>query len=205
MKRYYFTFVTIFIIVLSSLSFADEFKNIKDGDIIFQISQSTQSNAIKLATHSKYTHIGIIFFKDKKPFVLEAVQPVRYTKLSDWIKKGKNNHYVIKRLNKNILSRKQIKKMKSIGDNFLNHDYDILFNWSDKELYCSELVWKLYKRGADIKLCELKKLKDFDLTHPTVKILMRNRYTNAPPLNEKVVSPKDIFDSEFLTDVTNQP
>ena len=30
----------------------------QNGDIIFQISQSAQSQAIQLATHSKYTHMG---------------------------------------------------------------------------------------------------------------------------------------------------
>ena len=34
---------------------------IKEGDIIFQTSTSSQSKAIQLATHSKYSHVGIIF------------------------------------------------------------------------------------------------------------------------------------------------
>ena len=33
----------------------------KAGDIIFQISKSSQSEAIQLATNSKYSHIGIIY------------------------------------------------------------------------------------------------------------------------------------------------
>ncbi|MBL4670033.1 MAG: hypothetical protein JKY30_12325 [Flavobacteriales bacterium] len=35
--------------------------NIQNGDIIFQISKSSQSKAIQLATNSKYSHMGIIY------------------------------------------------------------------------------------------------------------------------------------------------
>src|SRR5437016_1986874 len=34
---------------------------IRTGDIIFQTSLSSQSKAIQLATHSEYSHCGIIF------------------------------------------------------------------------------------------------------------------------------------------------
>jgi hypothetical protein len=33
----------------------------KNGDLIFQISTSGQSKAIQLATHSKYSHCGILY------------------------------------------------------------------------------------------------------------------------------------------------
>ena len=33
-----------------------------------------------------------------------------------------------------------------------NKDYDLYFEWSDDKIYCSELVWKIYKNGADIEL-----------------------------------------------------
>lgn len=36
----------------------------KDGDLIFQTSLSAQSMAIQLATHSSYSHCGILFKED---------------------------------------------------------------------------------------------------------------------------------------------
>src|SRR5690606_5876902 len=36
-------------------------KIIQNGDIIFQTSKSSQSQAIQLATKSKYSHMGIIY------------------------------------------------------------------------------------------------------------------------------------------------
>ena len=29
----------------------------------------------------------------------------------------------------------------------LGKDYDNLFEWSDKKIYCSELIWRAYERG----------------------------------------------------------
>ncbi len=39
------------------------------GDIIFQISRSSQSKAIQLATHSDYSHTGMLVIRNKKPYV----------------------------------------------------------------------------------------------------------------------------------------
>ncbi len=45
-----------------------------------QISRSSQSKAIQLATHSDYSHTGMLVMRNKKPYVFEAVGPVKYTR-----------------------------------------------------------------------------------------------------------------------------
>ena len=74
---------------------ADE---LRDGDLIFHTSRSAQSLAIQRATHSSYSHVGIVFLRDGKPFVLEAVATVRYTPLAQWTARGSQGTYVVKRL-----------------------------------------------------------------------------------------------------------
>ena len=54
-------------------------QSVLDGDIIFQNSDSAQTPAIQLATKSKYSHCGVLLFKDGKPFVFEAASRVRYS------------------------------------------------------------------------------------------------------------------------------
>jgi hypothetical protein len=71
---------------------------IQDGDLIFQTSESKQCEAVRIATNSKFSHCGIIFFVNGGQFVLEAVQPVKITPLEEWITHGKEHKYVIKRL-----------------------------------------------------------------------------------------------------------
>jgi hypothetical protein len=53
-------------------------KEIKNGDLIFQASLSQQSKAIQVATHSKYSHCGLIFKDGNNLFVFEAVEPVKW-------------------------------------------------------------------------------------------------------------------------------
>lgn len=175
--------------------------DIKNGDIIFQSSISKQCEAIKLATHSEYTHCGIIFKDGNDINVYEAVQPVKVTSLNKWIARGQNGHFVIKRLKNfdKLLNENKVSIMRSEAEMMKGKDYDIYFGWSDEKIYCSELVWKIYKRGADIEVGKLEKLKSFDLTSGPVKKIMEERYGVNVPYDETVISPASIFDCELLT------
>lgn len=74
---------------LKKLADNDEIKN---GDLIFQTSLSRQSKAIQLATKSKYSHCGIVFYDNGQFYVFEAIQPVKSTPLDKWIARGKDGH-----------------------------------------------------------------------------------------------------------------
>ncbi|MEX1000699.1 MAG: YiiX family permuted papain-like enzyme [Crocinitomicaceae bacterium] len=170
------------------------------GDIIFQTSNSGQSKAVQIATDSKYSHVGMVFNSGSDILILEAIQPVKLTPLKRWIDRGDDRHYVVKRLKnrKSLLTESAGKKMKIIGDQFLGKNYDIHFDWSDEKLYCSELVWKIYKRGAGIELGKLQKLSEFHLDDPIVQEILEERYGDNIPLDEKVISPAAIYNSDKL-------
>jgi len=175
---------------------------IKNGDIIFQSSISPQCEAIRLATHSEYTHCGIILKDGDEYKVYEAVQPVKITPLNKWVARGQNEHFVIKRLkNEKPLNENVISDMISEAQRMVGKNYDIYFGWSDEKIYCSELVWKLYQRAAGIEVGKLQKLKDFDLTSPEVKKIMNERYGSDIPYDETVISPSGIYDCELLETV----
>ena len=129
----------------NSSTTADE--KLKNGDIIFQTSKSAQSKAIQLATGSKYSHMGIVYQQGEKYFVYEAVQPVKLTPLKEWIERGESGHYVVKRLKNadKVLTESALQKMQKVGEQFSGKSYDIYFEWSDDKIYCSELVWKIYR------------------------------------------------------------
>ena len=91
--------------------------------------------------------------------------------------------------------------MKEIGNKFKGKNYDLTFEWSDDKIYCSELIWKIYKRATGFEVGKLEKLSDFDLTNAAVKAKMKERYGTKIPLNETVISPAAIFDSENLITV----
>lgn len=175
---------------------------IQDGDIIFQTSQSPQCEAVRIATNSKFSHCGIIYDINGKWFVFEAVQPVKLTPFEDWIQHGKDNKYVVKRLkNTAVLTPAVLQKMKDYSQQFDGKDYDSYFEWTDNRIYCSELVWKIYKNAADIELSKLRELKDFNLTDLRVQKILKERYGNHIPLEEDVVAPSNIVDSKLLKTV----
>lgn len=180
-------------------------KTIQDGDIIFQSSQSPQCEAVRIATNSKFSHCGIIYDLDGKWFVYEAVQPVKLTPFDEWITHGKDNKYVVKRLKNadKVLNAEVLKKMKIYSQQFDGKEYDAYFEWTDNRIYCSELVWKVYKNAAGIELSKLKELKDFNFNDVRVQKILKERYGNAIPLEEKVVAPSDLADSDLLKTVVN--
>ena len=186
----------------ATLASCQQVGHLRDGDIIFHRSTSRQAVAIAAATRSDYTHVGLIFFDSGKPFVYEAVQPVKRTPLKEWIERGERQHFVVKRLN----DGRQVNAaaLKHEVQNMLGKGYDWLFEWSDSKIYCSELVWKAYQRSHGIEIGRLRSLRDFNLISPVVLHQMQERYGKMIPWEMSVIAPSDIFDSPLLCDVPNQ-
>jgi uncharacterized protein YycO len=174
-----------------------------DGDIIFQTSHSGQSYAIQLATHSTYSHCGLLFKDDGQWYVYEAVQPVSKTPLNKWIARGDSGIYVVKRLKNadSLLTTSALVKMRYSVHKKMGKNYDPWFGWGDDRIYCSELVWKAYHDATGLSVGELKKLGDYDLSNPIVKKKLNERYGNKIPLEEPMISPGNIFNSDLLVTV----
>ena len=204
MKKFVLTLNGLAICIILLLSQAahsrENQSNLHDGDLIFQTSRSSQSLAIQLATQSLYNHMGIILFKNSKPYVLEASATVRYTPLNKWIAQGNDGHYVVKRL-KNAstqLTATTTHKLHDEAKRFIGRPYDLTFEWSDNRIYCSELVWKLYDNALNIQIGELQRLKEFNLNAPAVKAKLKERYGRNIPMQELVISPEAMFKSDLL-------
>ena len=176
----------------------------REGDIVFHTSRSSQSLAIQRATHSKFSHMGIVLIRDGQPFVFEAVKTVRYTPLEKWLRRGgEGGHYVVKRLKERekLLPAEKLERLRASAARFAGKPYDLTFEWSDTRIYCSELVWKMYERAVGLKIGELGALREFDLGDPVVRAKMRVRYGDQVPLGESVIAPSAMFDSALLETV----
>jgi hypothetical protein len=174
--------------------------DLRDGDLIFQTSRSAQSLAIQRATHSPYSHMGMVVHREGKALVFEASATARLTPLAAWTERGEGGHYVVKRL-RDAASRitpAAMQKAETLVREFQGKRYDLTFEWSDARMYCSELVWKIYERALGVRIGELQKLRDFDLTDAVVKAKMRERYGEEVPLDEPVISPAAMFESPLL-------
>lgn len=173
----------------------------QEGDLIFQTSHSRQSLAIQKATHSRYSHVGMILFRNGQPYVYEAIGPVQYTPLKAWIARGSGGRFVALRPLR-PLSKSQLATLHRQAQRYLGKPYDFSFEWSDKRMYCSELVWKMY-HAAGVDLAPLRHLGSFDLRDPMVKQILQQRYGDHVPLNEPVISPAALLDSPLLGKVSD--
>jgi hypothetical protein len=187
----------------ASATVAELGPKLHDGDLIFQTSTSAQSQAIQLATHSKYSHCGILFRRGKEWRVFEAVQPVSETSLAAWVPRGQGGQFVVKRLRdaEAVLTPATLHRLRAAGEQYRGKNYDLYFGWSDDRIYCSELLWKMYKQATNREIGQLQTLREFDLSHPAVQAKLKERYGNRIPLTEKVISPVRMFESKELVTV----
>lgn len=177
-----------------SFAAGDSTAVLKDGDIVFHRSLSNLSTAISLVTNSEITHMGVVFFRDSLPWVIEAGGTVRYSTFEEFIARGAEQKYWVKRISgaDTLLTDARVDSMRAVAERFLGRSYDGQFNWSDDQFYCSELVWKAY-HAIGIDLGNLRKLKEYNFDHPIVKEQLRRRYGDNVPLEEPVIAPSDIF------------
>lgn len=176
---------------------------VRDGDLVFQTSRSSQSLAVQRATHSRWSHMGVVLMRDGEPFVFEASATVRYTPLARWAARGEGGTYEIRRL-KQVPTTGQLAKLHAAARTYAGRPYDLYFEWSDDRIYCSELVWKLYRGALGVEIGRRQQLRDFDLTDAVVRRKMRERYGDRVPLKEPVISPAAMYDSALLEAVTTR-
>ncbi len=196
----------VFLMPCSGQAHADaaaDARVLREGDIVFQTSRSAQSEAIQRATHSPFSHVGVVHRAGDAVFVYEAVGPVKLTPLDAWVGHGEGLHFVAKRLKNRdaVMTRAAVERAETVAREFRGRAYDAAFAWSDERLYCSELVYKIYDRGFGVKLGQVQKLREFDLSDPVVKAKLHERYGEHVPLDEPVISPASIAASDLLETV----
>jgi hypothetical protein len=197
----YFIFLFIVLIGLPGTALSDPpvGRPFKNGDLIFIVNPWGQGKAIQLATHSKYTHVGIVFIEEGKAMVYHAVEPVMKGTVEEFIAMSADNTCEIRRLkDQSLLTDKTVADLLKAAKNDLGKHYDLAFNWDDEKLYCSEYVWKLYKRCLNLEIGSLKPLRSFDLSHPVVQAKLKERYGNQIPADEKMISPGDMYNSTLV-------
>lgn len=168
--------------------------DVREGDIIFQTSQSEQSPLIQIGTRSKITHCGIIVMRKGEPYVLETLQTLVLTPLDKFIARGKDGKYWLKRSDKENINIKYA--------HYLGKTYDLGFSFDNDIYYCSELVYDIYLNQLGIKLCEPKKVDDCLILCtdkiPQIESTMKRRGITK---EQYVVAPVDIFESDYLKSV----
>lgn len=168
--------------------------DVREGDVIFQTSQSSQSPLIQIGTRSHITHCGIIVMRDGKPYVLETLKTLVLTPLDKFIARGKEGKYWLKRSDK--------ENIKIEYTHYLGKPYDLAFSFDNDIYYCSELVYDIYKNQLGIELCKPKQVGDYlilgtDKLDKIEDTMQRRGITKE----QYAVAPVDVFESEYLHSV----
>ena len=168
--------------------------DVREGDVIFQTSQSSQSPLMQIGTRSHITHCGIVVIKNGKPFVLETLKTLVLTPLDKFIARGKDGKYWLKRSNR--------ENIKIEYAHYLGKPYDLAFSFDNDIYYCSELVYDIYKNQLGIELCKPKQVGDYlilgtDKLNKIESTMQRRGITKE----QYAVAPVDIFESDYLHNV----
>lgn len=165
------------------------------GDIVFQsLPHGPLVEAIEGVTQSEWSHCGILVRQDGKWMVAEAIGLVRYTPLHLWIIRGRRSKIESYRLTNPPpdLSTKLETGIRPL----LGRPYDFRYAPEDDEIYCSELVYKVYDRTFGVKIGEWEKLGD--LNWRPHEAFIRSMENGRLPLERPMISPVGLTKSPLL-------
>jgi permuted papain-like amidase YaeF/Yiix C92 family enzyme len=200
-------------------------KQLRDGDIVFIRSRSSNSQLIAdlsspsapIDADNVFTHCGIVFKQGGTPKVYEGAGRGKVLSLALWQVSESNggmlhNVYVRRWSRGDELTPQKLRIILDTAAALHYKPYDFGFSWTDRFSYCSKLVWKAYA-AAGLKLTPLRTLKNYlDQLRPTeaqqaLDELNNGRaFRDGRPIDpqEKAISPEDIYKSDKLISVTDE-
>ena len=176
-KRSFLAGLTILLFFAAGALYATtaevEFPPLKNGDLIFQTSTSSQSSAIFVATGNSYTHMGIIKSGPSGFVVIEAAGVVKETPLRDWVNRGLLNRVAVYR--DETLTNEQSQIILSSAEKYYGRGYDIFFSFNNQAIYCSELPYLAFG-AAGIPIGRVQKVSDLNFDNALVKKIIEQRW-----------------------------
>lgn len=152
---------------------------LKTGDLVFQNTETSASDAIMLASGTLYTHMGIVEVdKAGRATVIEAVGPVRAISLEAWTKNGTGKRITVKRIKG--LSDDAAKQAVARARRYLGRPYDHYFYETRDAIYCSELVYAAFKEGPGLSLGKEEHVRDLNIDTGAAQHLIKARWKSHP-------------------------
>lgn len=153
------------------------FADWQTGDLIFQESTSPQASAIRVATDSRYTHMGVIRRSDDGLYVIEAARTVTETPLGEFIARGVGGHYSVYRVRglTDDLAEAAITKMQA----YYGRPYDIYFRMNEDAIYCSELPFHAFK-ALGVEIGHVERLGELAIDTTEGRAIFLSRWQNHP-------------------------
>ena len=170
------------------------------GDIIVIDVSGEFAEVIRGMTHSPYTHCGLVRKTEEDGIlVIEAVDPVRVVPLDTFLAQARGGHYVHLRVP--ALPDDRVDDVIAEAEKHFGKPYDHQVEWGDDRMYCSELTYKAYQRGAGILLGTRHRIGDMDWQ--PYKEFIRGQAGGDLPLDREVITPAELVRTPWTTILAN--
>ena len=156
---------------------------LREGDILFIETESFQSKFIKWGMLSIWSHCGIAVNTPEGVQIMEADTTVRILPIDRFIDRSVGGKYIIRHPKQQLTQ--PIEKEKWLGK-----WYDLKFNFDNNEVYCSELVWLIYKEQG-IELCTPRKISEHLMVR--LPVLQRALQERGISPEQEAVAPCDLL------------
>ena len=165
----------------------------QEGDLAFQsLPHNLLIDCIEGSTGSPFSHCGILHKKaDGGWFVIEAIGPVKETPLAAWTSQGREGQYSVYRLKKAYADK--IPTFITAAQGYEGLPYDIHYSMDDAAIYCSELIYKAFKKATGEEMGHLQKLGD--LHWQPYEALIRQIEGGSLPLDRQMITPKSLTEA----------
>lgn len=170
----------------------------REGDIVFQsLPHNPLIDAIEGATESPFSHCGILHRGSGGWLVIEAIGPVKETALDSWIERGREHRYTAFRLRDKY--RPKIPEFIKAAQSYEGRPYDIHYDLDDAAIYCSELIYKSFRRVTGEEMGRLQMLGELKWL-PYTEVIKQIEGGNLP-LERKMITPRSLSEAAQIEKV----
>ena len=174
------------------------------GDFVFQsLPHNALIDAIEGSSGSPFSHCGIVKKRagvkphDPAWVVIEAIGPVKETRLSWWIAQGRDSADVVYRLRDPLVQK--VPAIIAAAEKYEGRPYDIHYDMDDEKIYCSELLYKAVRDATGRKLGKTRKLGE--LHWRPYEQVIRSIENGNLPLDREMITPRDLSEAPELRQI----
>jgi hypothetical protein len=173
----------------------------QEGDIIFQsLPHGELVDAIEGVTHSPFSHCGVVIRDGNKWVVIESISNVHTTPLLRWMQRGRGAGFAVYRLD--CKYQNKISDFKRNLKSYLGLPYNYEFTMSDKEMYCSGLVYKAFLKTTGEQMGSLQKLGDLDWK--PFEDFIKSDQGNELPLDRVMITPDSLSHAKQVHEILKE-
>lgn len=173
----------------------------REGDVVLQsLPRGELVDAIEGVTGSRWSHCGIILYEHHTWWVAESIGRVRKTFLPLWIIRGRGGSFEALRPREQLAD---IAALHTALDHYMGRPYDFHYASGDNEIYCSELVFDVFRDAFGLQVGDWQRLQD--LNWQPYERFIRWSEEGTVPLERKIITPISLTRSRDLVQVFPRP